>query len=122
MVAAIFIRAVDQPGELNAFIAEPEIIHSGSTVMFKFVFNTPMDTSANPIMHLNMRSEANVSFPTVWSDVYTCSFSYEFPNIRENGTAEITLTGAVTRDGKAVDEVHAAVKVISGPNPGTLIR
>jgi len=111
-----------QPQEFKSFLAVPEVIQPGVVTTFKFVFSAPLDTSVSPIVEFKMPDDNNLSLPAYWSDVYSCNLSYSFPNTTESGTADITLTGIKTQDGKEVEEVHLSVQVIPGPTPGSMMK
>ena len=121
-LGAIVLRAVAQVGELKEFSAEPDFIKPGVVTTFNFVFNTPMDTSVNPIAHFNMPDNNNLYLPTYWNGDYTCRLSFSFPNSRESGNAEVTLTGLKTQDGKDIGEVNAVVKVFERQTPAPAPR
>jgi hypothetical protein len=116
-VAAVVMRAEEQPKELSGFSAVPEAIQPGVQTTFIFVFNVPMDTSENPNILFNIPDDDDLIFPTYWDGQYKCKLSYSFPNVSESVKVKITLTGAKTKDGKDVGDINEFVKIIPGANP-----
>ena len=117
-IAAIAVYSYEQPAELGGFFAEPGSIQPGVETTFTFVFNTPMDTSADPNVLFKMPDDNDLLFPVYWDGQYKCKLSYAFPNANESGTVQITLTGARTREGKDIGDIQASVKVIPPANSG----
>jgi hypothetical protein len=110
-------RSSEQPEELSGFTAVPATIKPGVATVFTFVFNVPMDTSEDLNLSFELPDDSELTLPAYWDGQNTCKLSYSFPNINESGTAEITVAGAKTLDGKDIGDINVSVEVVPGTKP-----
>ncbi len=106
-----------QPMELTSYYSSPDTIQAGTPTTFTFIFNVRMDTTVAPQLNFKMPDDNNLSFPVYWVDQYRCRLTYSFPNVSEGGTADITLQGAKTSQGKTLSDIHVSSKVIEAQRP-----
>ena len=106
--------AFDTPSELSAFYAVPGAVRPGTETTFTFIFKIPMDTSYNPYLNIKMAGESDLSFRTYWDGHYSCKVSCTLPWLSATGTADLTLTGAKTADGKTLGDIVERINIAQG--------